>query len=55
MINRRYFVKKTSASVISSLIIPTDLTSPIKTNDSKTITILHTNDVHSHIDPFPCK
>ena len=53
MTNRRNFIKKTSASVISSLIIPSDLTSSIKTNDSKTITILHTNDVHSHIDPFP--
>ena len=53
MINRRYFIKKTSASFISSFIFPPDLKSTIKTNDSKTITILHTNDVHSHIDPFP--
>ena len=51
MINRRFFIKKTSASVLSSIFIPTY--SAIDQKNNKIITILHTNDVHSHIDPFP--
>jgi len=49
---RRDFIQKTAASSvalglsnigISNIILP----------ETKKITILHTNDVHSHIDPFP--
>ncbi len=49
---RRDFIQKTAAS--SALIAIPSL--PMKAFSSvniKKITILHTNDVHSHIDPFP--
>ena len=51
MIGRRYFIKKTSASLLSSILIPHY--NPLDQKNNKIITILHTNDVHSHIDPFP--
>jgi len=49
---RREFIQKTAAS--SALLALTSL--PLmgfSSNEIKQITILHTNDVHSHIDPFP--
>ncbi|MFV7236652.1 metallophosphoesterase [Flavobacterium sp. ZB4R12] len=48
---RRDFIEKTAASTaLLSLGLPlTSFTSP----EVKHLTILHTNDVHSYIDPFP--
>jgi 5'-nucleotidase len=49
---RREFIKNTAAS--SAFLTLTGLSlSSFKTEDVKHITILHTNDVHSYIDPFP--
>ncbi|WP_322550551.1 metallophosphatase [Flavobacterium psychraquaticum] len=49
---RRDFIQKTAAS--SALLGLTNMTlSSFNSIESKKITILHTNDVHSHIDPFP--
>lgn len=49
---RRDFIKNTAAS--STLLGLTGLSlSSFNTTDLKHITILHTNDVHSYIDPFP--
>jgi len=49
---RRNFLKHIKTSTICGLTLPlTGLTS--YSNKFKKITILHTNDVHSHIDPFP--
>jgi len=49
---RRNFLKHIKTSTICGLTLPlTGLTS--SSNKFKKITILHTNDVHSHIDPFP--
>lgn len=49
---RREFIKNTAAS--SALLTLTGLSlSSFKSEDVKHITILHTNDVHSYIDPFP--
>ena len=48
---RRDFIEKTAAS---SAILGFGLSlSSFISPDLKKITILHTNDVHSHIDPFP--
>ncbi|HLA55055.1 MAG TPA: metallophosphatase [Flavobacterium sp.] len=53
--NRRDFLQKTAAS--SALIAGGFSLSGFKTDDAKSdirhLTILHTNDVHSYIDPFP--
>lgn len=49
---RRDFIQKTVAS--STLLSVGGLSlSSFSTIETKKITILHTNDVHSHIDPFP--
>ena len=51
--NRRDFLKKTAfagAGILAFNAIPNEALA--KTEMVK-ITILHTNDVHSHIDPFP--
>ena len=49
---RRDFIQKTAAS--SALLGLANIgLSSFATLDTKKITILHTNDVHSHIDPFP--
>ena len=48
---RRDFIEKTAAS---TAILGLGLSlSSFTAEDAKQITILHTNDVHSHIDPFP--
>ncbi|MGL2993770.1 bifunctional metallophosphatase/5'-nucleotidase [Flavobacterium sp. TSSA_36] len=49
---RRDFIQKTAASSALLALPSLPLMSFSKT-DIKKITILHTNDVHSHIDPFP--
>jgi 5'-nucleotidase len=49
---RRDFIQKTAASS-ALLAVPSLPLMAFSTNEIKQITILHTNDVHSHIDPFP--
>ena len=49
---RRDFIQKTAASSALLGLSGVSLSS-ISTIDTKKITILHTNDTHSHIDPFP--
>jgi len=49
---RRNFIKQTAAA--ASLVTMGGLTSSaLSLNSKKQITILHTNDVHSHVEPFP--
>ena len=52
MLNRRHFIKSVAgtAAYLGILGIPFD--SLAKKNITR-LTILHTNDVHSHVDPFP--
>lgn len=55
MPNRRTFIKQSflgSASLIGASVFNPLLANVLKKQHTK-ITILHTNDVHSHIDPFP--
>lgn len=49
---RRDFIQKTAASA-SFLTLGGWSLSSFKSNEIKHLTILHTNDVHSYIDPFP--
>lgn len=49
---RRKFISNTAAASALIGLSGLPLTS-CTGNDKKTVTILHTNDVHSHIDPFP--
>ena len=49
---RRDFIQKTAASSALLGLSGVSLSS-FSTVDTKKITILHTNDTHSHIDPFP--
>ena len=51
---RRDFIQKTAASSALLGLSGVGLSS-FSTIDTKKITILHTNDTHSHIDPFPVK
>ena len=51
---RRHFLKHVKSSTIFGLAIPFTGFNIKSVGDLKKITILHTNDVHSHIDPFPC-
>ncbi len=47
---RRDFIEKTAAG---TALLSLGLSLSSFKSDIKHITILHTNDVHSHIDPFP--
>lgn len=49
---RRDFIHKTAASS-ALLALPSIPLMSFTSSETKHITILHTNDVHSHIDPFP--
>jgi len=49
---RREFIKNTTASA-ALLALPSLPLMSFATDNIKHLTILHTNDVHSHIDPFP--
>lgn len=49
--NRRVFIKNTGLGTVGALTIPSLLS--LKSKDMVKVTILHTNDTHSHIDPFP--
>ena len=50
-INRRTFVKRSALGALSIPLISTNSLLPLPPK-SKKLTILHTNDMHSHIDPF---
>ena len=50
---RRDFIQKTAASATLLTLGGLSLSSFASNSSVKKITILHTNDVHSHIDPFP--
>ncbi len=50
IINRNTFLKKLSIISAACIIHPIECISDNQDND---ITIMHTNDFHSHIDPFP--
>ena len=50
MTNRRSFIKKIAGISAASLINPVEL---LASNDTEHLCIMHTNDVHSHIEPFP--
>ena len=50
---RRHFLKKIKFSSIYGLTLPYFINDDYFDSGLKKITILHTNDVHSHIDPFP--
>tara|TARA_B100000768_G_C11280085_1_gene378050 strand:+ start:2501 stop:3409 length:909 start_codon:yes stop_codon:yes gene_type:complete len=50
MNSRRIFIKKAGLGIAITSIVPLDLFSFNK--DIVKISILHTNDIHSHIDPF---
>jgi 5'-nucleotidase len=50
---RRDFIQKTAASSALLGLTGVSLSSFSTPSNIKKITILHTNDVHSHIDPFP--
>ena len=50
---RRHFLKKIKFSSFYGLTLPYFINDDYFDNGLKKITILHTNDVHSHIDPFP--
>ena len=52
MMNRRNFIANTTATSAFIALGGLSLNSCIL-DTKKKITILHTNDVHSHIDPFP--
>ncbi len=50
--NRRTFIKETGAALLATSMLPsTDLAA--MADPVQQLTILHTNDVHSRIDPFP--
>ncbi|MFN4854215.1 MAG: bifunctional metallophosphatase/5'-nucleotidase [Bacteroidota bacterium] len=48
--NRRDFLKKLTWGLTGASLAPLDL---LAASEKVMLTILHTNDVHSHIDPFP--
>jgi len=50
MKSRREFIKRTTLGTAALSLIPTDLFS--NSGELKQLTILHTNDMHSHIHPF---
>lgn len=49
--NRRHFLKRFSAGTVG-IAFGTTPFSALANNDFVTITILHTNDIHTHIEPF---
>lgn len=50
MTNRREFIKKTVLGTTALSILPNKVFS--NTSELKQLTVLHTNDMHSHINPF---
>ncbi len=53
MNDRRFFLKKTLFAGTGAMALNFIPNEAFAKNDLVKITILHTNDVHSHIDPFP--
>ena len=53
MMNRRSFVRNTFLVSSGALVAPSVFSQAALPKTSKKITILHTNDTHSNIDPFP--
>lgn len=51
--NRRSFVRNTFFVSSGALVAPSVISQTLLPKKSKRITILHTNDTHSNIDPFP--
>ena len=53
--NRRQFLKFLGTAAVIGSVAPDILASPLSLSGHKktSITILHTNDVHSRLDPFP--
>lgn len=51
VLDRRDFLVKSSAFGVGMTLLPSFITQARK--DYRSVTILHTNDTHSHIDPFP--
>lgn len=51
-LNRRDFIRNTSLVASGMLLLPTSLWAGNRDEFEK-LTILHTNDMHSHIEPFP--
>lgn len=49
MSNRRYFIKKLGVAALGTTFIPSEI---FANNELIRLTILHTNDMHSHIYPF---
>ena len=50
-INRRKFIQDTGATLLASSFLP--LSSVAAAEPVQKLTILHTNDVHSRLEPFP--
>tara|TARA_B110000977_G_C11022033_1_gene471708 strand:+ start:621 stop:1529 length:909 start_codon:yes stop_codon:yes gene_type:complete len=50
MSNRRKFIQQIAGISVVSLVNPLEV---LASNDSDHLCIMHTNDVHSHIEPFP--
>ncbi|MBS4043075.1 MAG: metallophosphatase [Chitinophagaceae bacterium] len=50
--SRRKFIKQSALATVS-FAVPTILTAKTKIDKSNSLTILHTNDVHSRLEPFP--
>lgn len=50
--SRRSFIKN-SVLASAALTLPTIISAKNNSNDFRSLTILHTNDVHSRLDPFP--
>jgi len=49
--NRRQFIRKIASGTAAAITVPAYFA--CSHADDVQLTILHTNDVHSHIDPFP--
>lgn len=52
MNNRRDFIKLLSLTGAGTILVPTSVWANVLKEEKILLTILHTNDMHSHIDPF---
>jgi 5'-nucleotidase len=52
MLNRRQFIRNLGAGAVGVMVVNVPFNA-FSAGDYQKITILHTNDFHSHIDPFP--
>lgn len=51
--NRRQFLKLLGAAAVVGSVAPDMFAQSVRSSRSTSLTILHTNDVHSRLDPFP--